>query len=374
MDKDRYEKYVQPLSDYYNGKDPRYLTDQQVKYYIEEKSLERNESVLSALMIFYHEQMSGRSCLFRFAKGINLYVDLKSGKRQKVNIPQKREEERRVLPRKFTEYENSLKLRKYSRRTVKAYTSALLSAHNWLIDNCETVIDDLTEDCAVKYFLFLVDSLKVSYSTVRIHRFAIEYYFHHILGKHIDLSFMNRMRKERHLPTVLTRNEILLIIKKIDNIKHRLMISLLYSSGLRVSEVVNLKVSSVSLESLTLLVKQGKGKKDRVTVFSESLKDMLEEYIDGRGPNEYLFTSSNQKGKKLTVRTVQKVFKRALEKSGVNKNASCHDLRHSFASHLLENGTDLRYIQQLLGHKNISTTTIYTKVTTPALKGVRSPL
>lgn len=365
MDNEIYQKYVVPVAQYFKRKNPLYISNEQIEQYLQAKEYTQNADVITALMIYYNENKTGRAVLFRCAKDIGLYVELTAQKTLPETSP---------LPLKYDEYENSLKIRKYSRRTVKIYTSALRTVHNWITGTFNTNIDDLTEEQALRYFLFLIDTMKASYSTVRIHRFSIEYYFNHILKRPLDLSFMNKMRKEKHLPTVLTKNEIIKIIKKITNLKHRLMISLLYSSGLRVSEVVNLTVGSISIETLTIKVKQGKGKKDRVTIFSESLVPLLSEFIENRQSDEYLFTSNYKKGKKLHVRTVQKVFKRALLQSGINKQASCHDLRHSFASHLLERGTDIRYIQLLLGHKNISTTTIYTKVTTPGIKGIKSPL
>ena len=124
----------------------------------------------------------------------------------------------------------------------------------------------------------------------------------------------------------------------------------------------------------TLRIRQGKGRKDRLTVFSENLREGLLEFMEDKRPSDYLFTSSHDNTKKLSVRTVQKVFERALAASGIRKRASCHDLRHSFATHLLEGGTDVRYIQQLLGHKNLSTTAIYTKVSNPAIEGIKSPV
>ena len=356
MDQETYKNYIQPFISYFN-KNPKYISNLEIKKYLTEHDYRNNPALVLALYDYYREINTWRKELLKAVARIK--------NPEKPVIP---------IPEKYNEYINSLKLRKYSPRTVKIYTSALRTVHHWLYDNHRASIDSLTPDLALQYFLYLVDTMKASYSTVRIHRFAVEYYYTIILKKTIDLSFMNKMKKDKHLPTVLTRNEIVQIIKKITNIKHRLMISLLYSAGLRVSEVINLRVSHVSLENLTLTIKQGKGKKDRITVFSEELKEMIKEFMEGKAPSDYLFTSEYKGKEKLTVRTVQAVFKKALEKSGIQKNASCHDLRHSFASHLLETGTDLRYIQLLLGHKNISTTTIYTKVSTPRLKGIKSPL
>jgi integrase/recombinase XerD len=356
MNETNHIKYIQPFIDLYKN-DPKYISNEKIEEYLQENELTNNQEAINAFIDLYNEIGAKRYILQK-------YVDKLSAKT----------EEKITLPDKYEDYIISLKLRKYSPRTIKIYTSALRSVNTWIIDKYNVSVDQLTQDIALKYFLYLVDTIKASYSTVRIHRFSVEYYFLHILKRNIDLSFMNKMRKGDHLPMVLTHEEILQIIKKIVNIKHRLMISLLYSSGLRVSEVVNLKVANISLENLTLIIKQGKGKKDRLSVFSENLKGELNEIIDDKEAQDYLFTSDFNNKEKLTVRTVQNVFKKALRASGIKKDASCHDLRHSFASHLLENGTDIRHIQVLLGHKNISTTTIYTRVAVPALKGIRSPL
>lgn len=166
----------------------------------------------------------------------------------------------RQLPPDYDEFINSLKLRRYSSRTVKIYSSSLRKIHLWMLDHTGKGIHEIDSDDGLKYFSYLTLKVKSSYSTVRIHRFSVSYYFRHVLHRNIDLSFMNKMKKDNYLPTVLSREEIIRILKQITNLKHRLMISLLYSSGLRVSEVVNLKVKDFSLDEMTLTVRQGKGR------------------------------------------------------------------------------------------------------------------
>jgi site-specific recombinase XerD len=171
---------------------------------------------------------------------------------------------------------------------------------------------------------------------------------------------------------VLSKSEIEKIINSIDNKKHRLLISLSYGAGFRVSEAINLKIKDINLDELTIHIKDAKGNKDRITVFPEKLKSSLHELTDFRNNNDYVFAS--ERGGKLTERSAQKIFENALKKSGVQKDAPFHSLRHSFATHLLENGVDVRYVQELLGHQNIRTTQLYTKVTNPNLKKIKSPL
>jgi site-specific recombinase XerD len=150
------------------------------------------------------------------------------------------------------------------------------------------------------------------------------------------------------------------------------MLSLAYGSGLRVSEIVCLKVKDLNLDELTLFVRQAKGRKDRLTILPGKIITELKQFISDKDANDYVFASI--RGGKLTSRTAQKIFEHGLIKSGIKKDATFHSLRHSFATHLLENGTDVRYVQELLGHQNIKTTQIYTKVTSQKLKNIKSPL
>lgn len=185
----------------------------------------------------------------------------------------------------------------------------------------------------------------------------------------INLKFAKRSKK---LPIVLSREEINKIIEVLPNKKHKLLISLAYGAGLRVSEVINLKVKDINPEELTIHLKDAKGKKDRITIFPEKIKFDIINIMDGKDKNNFIFES--ERGGKLTERTAQKVFENALKKSGIQKDATFHSLRHSFATHLLENGVDIRYVQELLGHQNIRTTQLYTRVTNPSIKKIKSPL
>ena len=173
------------------------------------------------------------------------------------------------------------------------------------------------------------------------------------------------------MPVVLSRKEIEGIISKIYNQKHKFVIILGYAAGLRISEVVNLRVKDIDLEELTIHIKNAKGKKDRITIFPKKLISGLRELIFDKKRNDFVFEST--RGGKLTTSSLQKILKNALRKSGIKKDATFHSLRHSFATHLLENGTDVRYVQELLGHQNIRTTQLYTQVTNPNLKNIKSP-
>ncbi len=208
---------------------------------------------------------------------------------------------------------------------------------------------------------------------------ALKFLYVRLYGRDDTFADIRRPRPEHKLPRILSRDEILQIVRTIQNPKHRLMIDLLYAAGLRVSEVVNLRVQDVNLDELTLFVRAPrparesiKSNKDRITIFSESLRDALRRLMDGKQAGDWLFPS--RRGGRLSTRTVQQVFARAVKESDVQKEVSCHDLRHSFATHLLESGVDIRYIQELLGHARLETTRIYTRVANPARCRIKSPL
>ena len=168
------------------------------------------------------------------------------------------------------------------------------------------------------------------------------------------------------------KNENIETLESTQNTKHKLLLSLSYGAGLRVSEVIVLKVKDIDFDEMTIHIKNAKGQKDRISVLPEKLIDNLKVLLSEKTSNDFVFAS--ERGGKLTTRTAQKVFERSLKKAEIKKDATFHSLRHSFATHLLENGIDVRYVQELLGHQNIRTTQIYTHVTNPKIKNIRSPL
>lgn len=258
-----------------------------------------------------------------------------------------------------------LKLRNYSQRTISAYSSCLDDFFISVPDYESFDIDKIKE--------YLVGKFEQKYApqTVNLHLNAIKFFYKEILGlqEKINIKFA---KKNKSLPVVLSKSEVNLLLDNIENPKHHLMICLAYGSGLRVSEVVNLKVKDIDLRELLVRVREAKGKKDRVTILPEKLANKINVFLLDRNPDEYLFMS--ERGGRLSTRTLQKVFERAARTIRLTKPATFHSLRHSFATHLLESGVSIRYVQELLGHANIQTTQIYTKVTNPAIKNIKSPL
>lgn len=262
--------------------------------------------------------------------------------------------------------ENELRLLGYSRATVRAYLQCLKAYLVWFKGDVQVVDRD-----AIKSFLLSKLDSGRSSQTVNLFLNAISFFYKRVLKnpEKLGLKFAKRPRK---LPVVLSRDEIMRVIEMTQNRKHKLIIALAYSAGLRVSEVVNIKICDVRVENLSLRVRHAKGNRDRLTIFSEKLRADVLRFASGRNPDEYLFESD--RGVKLTTRTLQKVFENALARAGILNNATFHSLRHSFATHLIENGVNLRYVQELLGHRNIRTTQLYTQVAAPVLMAVKSPL
>lgn len=259
-----------------------------------------------------------------------------------------------------------MKLRKFSQRTIESYLYYITAVLKYASKSPRGVD---TQDIR-NYLENMADSGR-SASTLNVAYNALRFYFERILHRKFFLS-IPRAKTAKKLPVVLSRAEIHAMLDVTKNPKHRLMIGLAYAAGLRVSEVTNLKVKDVNSDELVLHVKGAKGAKDRISVIPQSLIGDIQEVLNGRHLDDLVF-ASDWGGGKLTERTAQIVFGRALEKAGIRKQATFHSLRHSFATHLLENGVDVRYVQELLGHASIMTTQIYTKVTNPMLKNIKSP-
>jgi len=226
------------------------------------------------------------------------------------------------------------------------------------------------DDEMIKRFLLMKQDRGYAPQTVNLYLNAIKFFYYQVMRSYFksNIRFAKRSKK---LPVVLTKDEILRILDCISNPKHRLMVALAYGSGLRISEVMSLKAKDLLLAEGTIHIKDAKGKKDRLSIIPDKLRFELEAIVLSKSPNDYLFYS--ERGGKLTARTVAKIFRKAKKEAGITKDATFHSLRHSFATHLLENGTDIRYVQSLLGHNNIRTTQLYTQVTHNAIRKIESP-
>jgi len=261
----------------------------------------------------------------------------------------------------ISKLKTELKIRGLSSMTVRNYS---FFVDKFLIKTNKPV-ELINEDDVKLYLSDLFDSK--SKNTIMLAAAALKFFYKEIMKK--EWKDIRVPKKDKKLPEVLTKDEVKALINSADNEKSRLMISLLYSSGLRVSELVNLKINDVNFQDNTGMVRKGKGSKDRLFALSSTLTGDIGKYLEGRD-NEYVFS----KEKPLTTRNIQKIIYHTRKRAGINKKVTPHTLRHSFATHLLENGVDIRIIQTMLGHSNLNTTQVYTHVSTEQIKKIQNPL
>jgi len=253
-----------------------------------------------------------------------------------------------------------LEFRNYSKESINSY----LYAVGKYLDYSKKF--GINENSAKDYLRNLLN--KNNPSTVSLASSAIQFFFKEILKQDI---YFNKPKKNKSLPDILTINELKKLIEITTNIKHKTIIKLIYGTGIRVSEIINLKKSDIDLEENLIKICLGKGKKDRFVKLPDSIKNELNNLVN-LSNSKYLFES--QRGGKLTTSTIQKILSNSAKKAGIRKRVYPHLLRHSFATHLLEKGTDLRIIQKLLGHSSIKTTQIYTQISQASIKNINSPL
>ena len=263
--------------------------------------------------------------------------------------------------------ETELKIRGFSKRTVDTY----IFHNRKFFEFINKDPKDVKEEDAKLYIGHLMSERNLKPSSVNLALSSLKFFYNEIM-KNTAFNAVKPPKSEKKLPTVLTKDEISRILDAAKNPKHRLLIEFLYSSGLRVSECVNVKIDDLDFEEKIGKIRHGKGNKERYIILSENLIKHLREYLKNRKEFcDYIFSV---KGRHITTRQAQNIVKQAAKTAGIKKRVFCHALRSSFATHLLEAGTDIRIIQELLGHSNLSTTQIYTKVSTQQLKKVKSPL
>lgn len=262
-----------------------------------------------------------------------------------------------------------MKLRNYSKRTINSYSSIIKGYLGWL--NREPGENDVQD--IKNHLLFLKHDRELSTRTVNLHAAGIEYFYKTVLRYEIKNVGLPRMKTGKPLPKVYSTENIEKILNIYENEKHRLVLQMAYGCGIRLGEIVNLQVKDVDWDRKLVWIRNGKGQKDRRVMLSPKIKKSLENYLAIRKSNRYIFEGV-QSGQQITRRTVEKIFEKACKMAGVQKLGGIHTLRHSFATHLLEQGTDLRYIQELLGHSSIKTTEIYTHVSSNDISKIKSPI
>jgi integrase/recombinase XerD len=288
--------------------------------------------------------------------------------RRKLNQVKEQQRFRHAYDLPLERFSAWLKSKRYSKNTQKTYLDAIGVFLKFMKGKPinEIVLEDIIR-FNNDYILYKAYSSSYQNQVVN----ALKLFFRVEENKLIDLEEIHRPRRSFKLPNVLSKEEVRQILDSLKNLKHRVMLSLIYACGLRRSELLELRLTDIMFERKLLLIRQSKGNKDRVVPLSQKLQGQLEEYIKSYRPQHYLFEGQN--GGKYSETSLAKVLKNALMETGNQKAVSLHWLRHSYATHLLESGTDLRYIQELLGHKSSRTTEIYTHVSQKKIQGIRSP-
>jgi len=265
-------------------------------------------------------------------------------------------------------FRKQLVIENYSKQTIKNYTSALQLFLKYIKN---LIIKQVSSKEIQNYLYYCKANKKYSYSSMKQVVATISYLHKKVLKKPIPEALDVKFRKPYTLPVVLSSEEIFKILTVTKNLKHKTILLLIYSAGLRLNELLELRISDIDSTAMKIHVKQGKNKKDRYLMLSENALKFLNEYYKNYKPNCYVFEGQN--GGKYSPKSVQNIFKVAVKKAGIKKKVTVHSLRHSFATHLLDAGTDIRFIQELLGHKRLETTQIYTHVSSYSINKIKSP-
>ena len=269
--------------------------------------------------------------------------------------------------KKLNNIKKVLIVRGYSENTINTYLACL----NYFKTYFKGIgINHLTKEDIIEYLFHLIEE-NYSKSTQNQHINAIKFYYEKVLGRKKEYYHIERPLKENKIPVVLSKHEIQTLLNSTNNLKHLTILAVIYSCGLRISELINLKIKDIDSKRMVINIRKSKGNKDRQVQLTNQILHLIRVYYKQYKPFNYLINGQNCE--KYSSSSIQKIIKRSAKKAKIYKSVTPHTLRHSFATHLLENGTDIRYIQTILGHSNIKTTQIYTHVTTTHLKNIQNP-
>jgi integrase/recombinase XerD len=262
-----------------------------------------------------------------------------------------------------------MELRGYSPRTIKNYIGQVSNFAKFYNKSPKFLGEKEIRD----YLHYCIMEKKLSEGTVNYINASLKFLYTKTLNRYWNMVQIARMKEPTKLPAILSPEEVKSIFDVTEDLKHKAILMTVYSAGLRVSEVCNLKITDIDSKNMQILIREGKGKKDRYSLLSNANLEILREYWKIYHPTEYLF-SGRGRTESITPRSVQRMLEKSIKKTKITKNATVHTLRHSFATHLLDNGTDICYIQRLLGHTRITTTTIYLHLRRVDLLNIKSPL
>jgi integrase/recombinase XerD len=266
-------------------------------------------------------------------------------------------------------YLEKLKTKRYSESTIRTYSSYML---DFIIAFSGHDLEEISTDQINTYILDLIKNDRISDSQQNQRINAIKFYYEKVLGRKKEYYSIDRPRKGNPLPKVLTEKEVLSMLHYTTNLKHKAIIGTIYSGGLRRSEIINLRIHDVHFDKMMVFIRGAKGKKDRTTVLADSTSEVLKKYLNEYSPNYWMFEGIDRR--QYSPTSIERIVNKAAGRAGINRHVTPHMLRHSFATHLMEQGVDTRYIQTLLGHSSIKTTEIYTHVSKNSLAKIKSPL
>ncbi|HQV79183.1 MAG TPA: tyrosine-type recombinase/integrase [Chitinophagales bacterium] len=269
----------------------------------------------------------------------------------------------------YQKYIETLYLMGYSKNTIRTYTVEFAQL---LVLIKNKPVSTLTTEQLKSYLLYCIQVLKLSANYIHSRMNAIKFYFEKVINQPKIVMEIPRPKKPLLLPKVISIEDIALMIQKTENLKHKTILMLVYGMGLRVSEITQLKINDIDSKRMQIHIRCAKGKKDRYVNLPEKVLPYLRDYYKIYQPKVYLF--EGQAGEQYSIRSAQNVFQQSLRRANINKKIGIHGLRHSYATHLLEQGTDISYIQKLLGHNDIKTTLIYAHVSKKDINAIKSPL
>jgi len=345
----------------------KHLPDRNYDKIFKRWSIPNDKSIVER--IIEHYKNKGAKIINRLPEGGERFykkAEISSGKKQQVLI-RKYKPEHKILIKKISDV---MLAQRYSWSTIYSYVGELVGFAKYIKKHgFKTVSSD-----TVNTYIAIIAKNKISNSKLNNMVSALKFYFTKVSFRpDFEIDKIKRPRKVLRLPNILSKHEIELILGALDNIKHITILYTLYSSGLRLDELLNLRVNDISFDRNQIFIRQGKGNKDRVVMLSDLLKRLLIFYTDEYKPVYWLFEGKDKKTQ-YSPSSVRNIVKLATMKAGITKRVTPHKIRHCFATHLLDGGTDIRYIQELLGHKDIKTTLIYTHVTTKNVTQIKSPL
>ena len=270
----------------------------------------------------------------------------------------------------FNKFRKLLKIKRYSSNSINAYLGLLMSFHKFI--GFQKNFEELENSKILYYLVKVVENKKLAYTTHKQLCAALKLFYKEMYNRDINFLPVYPTRKPKSLPIILSQKEVKRLINCHDNLKHKTMLTVIYALGLRSGELIDLRISDIDSDRSQIHIRSAKGQKDRILPFPDSLRLILRTYYKVYKPTDYLFYG--QKNNKYSAESLRKVFNNAVRKCKINRKVTLHSLRHAYATHLMDRGTDVRIIKELLGHSSIKTTLIYTHVTTKTLKNVPNPL